>query len=169
MSTDLEVSRQKCYLQRSCPNDYVRHVHHAFIIIFETRYTGLIKRARLSPYSLLTLSPFPLFPAPLAFAASFLPPVFISIFLNFFGYARGKYLVLQPRFIRLPRVRNSLWSHTAISRKVVGKNVHVIWDMCNTLFLTLKLSNLLLLLSFSTHRHMSVASRAILSNFFEKQ
>ena len=124
MSTDLEVSRQKCYLQRSCPNDYIRHVHHAFIIIFETRYTGLIKRARLSPYSLLTLSPFPLFPAPLAFTASFLPPVFISIFLNFFGYARGKYLVLQPRFIRLPRVRNSLWSHTAISRKVVGKNVH---------------------------------------------
>ena len=35
----------------------------------------------------------------LAFAASFLPPVFISIFLNFLGYARGKYLALQPRFI----------------------------------------------------------------------
>ena len=45
----------------------------------------------------------------------------------------------------------------------------VIWDMRNTLFLTLKLSNLLLLLSFSTHRHTSMASPAMLSNFFEKQ
>ena len=33
----------------------------------------------------------------LAFAASFLPPVFISIFLNFLGYARGKYLVCNIR------------------------------------------------------------------------
>ena len=60
--------------------------------------------------------PFP-FPrvSSLAFAASFLPPLFISIFLNFLGYARGKYLVLQPRFYRLPRVRqlarHSVWSH----------------------------------------------------------
>ena len=45
----------------------------------------------------------------------------------------------------------------------------IIWDMFNTLILTLWLSNLLLLLSFSTHRHMSMASPAILSNFFEKQ
>ena len=29
----------------------------------------------------------------------------------------------------------------------------VIWDMINTLFLTLKLSNLLLLLSFNTRKH----------------
>ena len=33
----------------------------------------------------------------------------------------------------------------------------------------LKLSNLLWLLSFSTRKHMSVASRTILSNFFEEQ
>ena len=45
----------------------------------------------------------------------------------------------------------------------------VMWDMFNTLFLTLQLSNLLLLLSFSTRRHMSMASRALLSNFLEKQ
>ena len=36
-------------------------------------------------------------------------------------------------------------------------------------FLTLKMSKLLLLLSFSTRKHTSMASRAILSNFFEKQ
>ena len=41
--------------------------------------------------------------------------------------------------------------------------------MVNTLFLTLQLSNLLLLLSFSTHKHNSKASRAILLNFFEEQ
>ena len=46
---------------------------------------------------------------------------------------------------------------------------NVIWDIINTLFLTLSLLNLLLLLSFSTHKHTSMASRVILSNFFEKQ
>ena len=72
--------------------------------------------------------------------------------------------VFEIRFghIQLFRERLSEKMCTRQSRKVI-------WDMCNTLFLTLKLSNLLLLLSFSTHRHMSVASRAILSNFFEKQ
>ena len=44
----------------------------------------------------------------------------------------------------------------------------VIWDMTNTLFLTMQLSNLLLFLSFSTRKHTSMASRAILSNFFIK-
>ena len=28
------------YLQQSCPSDYIRHIHHAFIIIFETIHTG---------------------------------------------------------------------------------------------------------------------------------
>ena len=45
----------------------------------------------------------------------------------------------------------------------------VIWDMINTPFLTLQLSDLLLLLSFSTRKHKSMVSRAILSNFLEKQ
>ena len=44
-----------------------------------------------------------------------------------------------------------------------------IWDMNSTRFLTLWLSNLLSWLSFSTGKHMSVASRGILSIFFEKQ
>ena len=44
-----------------------------------------------------------------------------------------------------------------------------IWDVTNTLFLTLWLSNLLLLLSFSTRKHMPMASCAFLSNFFEEQ
>ena len=56
---------------------------------------------------------FPLSPISLlAFASSFLPPVFISIFLNFLGYARGKYIVLQPRLYKLPRVRHSIRSLT---------------------------------------------------------
>ena len=42
-------------------------------------------------------------------------------------------------------------------------------DMINTLFMTLKLSTLLLLISFSTRKHMSMAARAIRSNFFEEQ
>ena len=40
----------------------------------------------------------------------------------------------------------------------------VIWDMINILFLTLQLSNVLLLLSFSTRKHLSMAYRVILSN-----
>ena len=45
----------------------------------------------------------------------------------------------------------------------------VIWDMINTLFLTPQLSKLLLLLSFSTRKHTSKASCAILSNFIKEQ
>ena len=45
----------------------------------------------------------------------------------------------------------------------------VTWGMINTLLLTLQLSNLLLLLSFSICKHTSMASRAIVSNFFEEQ
>ena len=41
-------------------------------------------------------------------------------------------------------------------------------DMINTLFMTLKLSTLLLLISVTTRKHMSMAARAILSNFFEE-
>ena len=45
----------------------------------------------------------------------------------------------------------------------------VIYDMIDALSLTLMLSNLLLLLPFSTRKVTSEASLAILSNFFEKQ
>ena len=45
----------------------------------------------------------------------------------------------------------------------------VLWDMINTLFLALSMSSLLFLLSFSTHNYTPMASRSILSNFFEKR
>ena len=46
--------------------------------------------------------------------------------------------------------------HTAISRKVVGKNVHAtIWDMINTLFLTAVAVEPTFLLSFNTRKHTS--------------
>ena len=42
--------------------------------------------------------------------------------------------------------------------------------MINTLFVTTEaVEPIVLLLSFSTRKHMSVASRSILSNFFEEQ
>ena len=62
--------------------------------------------------------------------------------------------------------------YTAISRKVVAKTVRATipkgnmgYDQYTSLFLTLQLSNLLLLLSFSTRKHMSVASRALVPLF----
>ena len=62
-----------------------------------------------------------------------------------------------------------------ISSKVVGKIVHATIPKGNmgydlyTVSDDLYLSNLLLLLSFSTRKHMSVASPAIPSNFFVEQ
>ena len=64
--------------------------------------------------------------------------------------------------IQLFRERLSEKMCTRQSRKAL-------WDMVNTLFLTLWLSNLLLLLSFSTCKRMTMVSRAILSSFFEEQ
>ena len=46
--------------------------------------------------------------------------------------------------------------HTAVSRKVI-------WNVINTLLLTLTLSNLLLLLSLSARKHMSMESRVQIS------
>ena len=43
----------------------------------------------------------------------------------------------------------------------------VVWDGINTLLLTLQLLNQLLLPSFNNRKHRSMASRAILSNFFQ--
>ena len=41
--------------------------------------------------------------------------------------------------------------------------------MTNTLFLTLQLPKLLLLIFFSNRKHKFMVSRAILANFFEEQ
>ena len=58
---------------------YIRHIHHAFMIIFKTSHTGLIMASFniQTPPSLLTLSPFPLFLhwlSPLPFCLLFLFP-----------------------------------------------------------------------------------------------
>ena len=78
--------------------------------------------------------------------------------------------------------------HTAISRKVVGKNVQTTipkgdvgydqYHVPDTVAVEPRaiiepimalVSNLLLLLAVSTCKHKSMASRAILANFFEEQ
>ena len=61
--------------------------------------------------------------------------------------------------------------YMAVSRKIAGnkrtrQSVKVIRNMVNTLFLTLWLSNLPLLLSFSTRKHTSMASRAFFFSDF---
>ena len=61
-----------------------------------------------------------------------------------------------------------------ISRKIVGKNVHATIPKGNMGYdqhtsSHCRLSSLLLLHSFSTLKHQSVASRAMLLNFFEDQ
>ena len=43
-------------------SDYIRHIHHAFIIIFETRHTGLIMTSLNVLVKLLPSSPFRLSP-----------------------------------------------------------------------------------------------------------
>ena len=65
--------------------------------------------------------------------------------------------------------------YTAISKKVITKNLHAAilkgimgYDQY-TFPGTQSMSTLLFLLSFSSRSYMSMASRAFLSNFFEKR
>ena len=100
------------YLQRSCPSDYIRHIHHAFIIIFETRHTGFIVASLNVLVKVLPSSPFLISPCFFIGVHHFLSAsCFHFHLLNFLGDARGKYLVLQPWFHGLPRVRHSVRSH----------------------------------------------------------
>ena len=62
-----------------------------------------------------------------------------------------------------------LYRKTLSEKMCTQQSRKVKWDMTRTLFLTLKLTKLLLLLSFSTRKHKSMSSRAILSKFFEGQ
>ena len=66
-------------------------------------------------------------------------------------------------------VRLHLFRERLSEKLCTRQSRKVSWDMINTQFLAMQLSNPLWLLSFSTRKHMSMASRAILSNFFEKQ
>ena len=63
--------------------------------------------------------------------------------------------------------------YTAISRKVVGKNVQATVPKGNMGYDqytdSVAVEPTLLLLSFSTRKHTPMASPAILSNFFEEQ
>ena len=64
--------------------------------------------------------------------------------------------------------------NTAISRKVVGKNVNATIPKGNMGYDQHAVSDTVavessLLLSFSIRKHTSMASRAFLSNFFEEQ
>ena len=54
--------------------------------------------------------------------------------------------------------------YTAISREVMGKNVHATIPKGNMVWDTINQS-----LSFSIRKHTSTASREILSNFFKDQ
>ena len=89
---------------------------------------------------------------------------------------RKKKCFKKPHYPRKKLVWEN-WSkqkHTAISRKVVGKNVHVTIPKGNMGYdqytvpdtVAVKTS---LLLSLNTRKHTSTASYAILSNFFEEQ
>ena len=86
-----------------------------------------------------------------------------------------KCLIRQSMHRVLPCEKAGKYCHIQLFRERLSEKMcirqsrKVIWDMFNTLFLTLQLSNQLLLFSFSTCRHMSMTSPAILLNFFEKQ
>ena len=120
------------YLKRSFPSDYIRHMHHAFIIIFETRHTGLIMALLNVLVKLLPSLPFRLSPCFFIGVHRFLSTsCFYFHLLNFLGYARGTYLILQPRFYRLPRVRHSIRSHT-----FSGSVFSVLFPFCLQYFLS---------------------------------
>ena len=62
-----------------------------------------------------------------------------------------------------------LFQERLLEKNCTRQSRKVLWDMINTLFLALSMSTLLFLLSFSTRNYTSMASRAFLSNFFEKR
>ena len=64
---------------------------------------------------------------------------------------RYTYMLFSPLTSFRPRLQ--LFRERLSEKMCTRQSRKVIWDMFNTLFLTLYLSNLLLLLSFSTHRH----------------
>ena len=110
----------------------MRHIHDTFIIIFETRHTGLIMASLKVLVKLLPSSPFRLSPCFFIGVHRFLSAsCFYFHLLDFLGYARGKYLALQPRFYRLPRVRHSVRSHI-FSRSVFS----VLFPFCLQCFLS---------------------------------
>ena len=84
-------------------------------------------------------------------------------------------MYLDVTIVEVTATTNPKTRYTAISRKVVRKkmctwlSLKILLDVINILFLTLSMSNLLFLLSFTTHNYTSMASHAILSNFFENQ
>ena len=116
----------------SCPSDYIRHIHRAFSIIFETRHTGVITASLNVFVELLPSSPFRLSPCFFIGVHRFhSTSCFYFHLLNFLGYARGKYLILQPRYYRLPRIRHSIRSDT-FSRSVLS----VLFPFCLQYFLS---------------------------------
>ena len=83
------------------------------------------------------------------------------------------FLPRQPTFSKTGIGRRITNLFTAISRKVVGKNVHATIPKGSMGYEQDAVPDTVaieptLLLSFSNRKHMSVASRAILSNFFER-
>ena len=129
------LPKRLCKIHTPCIHYHLRDKIHR-------SHHGLIKRARLSPYSLLTLSPFPLFlpwRSPLPFCLLFLFP---SSSISWAMHARGKYLVLQPTFLGF-RVFDIRFGHIQLFRERLSEKMctrqsrKVIWDMCNTLLLTL--------------------------------
>ena len=74
-------------------------------------------------------------------------------------------VVCRTRSYTLTLFKVEIKIHTAISRKVVGKNVHVTIPKDNMGYVQYTVPDTgVLLLSFSTRRFMSTASPSILSN-----
>ena len=92
-----------------------------------------------------------------------------------FRYKKGDFGTISVTERSCAAPISQVESHIQVFRERLSENMctpqsgKVMWDMFNTLFLTLQLSNLLLFLSFSTRKHTPMTSPVILSNFFEEQ
>ena len=76
-----------------------------------------------------------------------------------FIYKKGDFGTISVTELSCAAPISQVESHIRLFRERLSENMctplsgKVMWDMFNTLFLTLQLSNLLLFLSFSTHKH----------------
>ena len=142
----LEDSTQKCMLftavlpKRLCKT-HTPCIHFYLRDKIHRSHQGLIKRSRLSAYSLLTLSPFPLFlhwRLPLPFCLLFIFPsssiswAMLAVSISFcnLDFLGCHVFNIRSGHIQLFRERLSEEMRTRQSWKVI-------WDMINTLFLIL--------------------------------
>ena len=147
------------YAARSSLNGVCRRIFHLKGIKSKTFYQGYV----ISPSGLVVTAV-----GKVAMSRRYCFRVLLSTF-RFFSLVFVLFCFVFSYLFCCFSTNIQLFWERLLEKMCTRQSLKVIWDMINTLFMTLYLSNLLLLLSFSIRKHSSMASCPILSNVFEEQ